>query len=111
MLNLAVQYISDGFDAAMRMPWKALFKLRRIVIAKVIEQQKWTGRKVMSALLTFHHYVSVCEFSKRIEVQAFCAFLQYLARNQLCGYAPSIYFFGWYILSELGKLRSLTSVA
>ena len=38
MFDLAIQNIGDGLDAAVRVPGKALFKLLRIVVAKVVEQ-------------------------------------------------------------------------
>ena len=46
MINRAFQHIGDGLDAAMRVPWKAVFILRRHIIAKIIHHQKrieWCG--------------------------------------------------------------------
>src|SRR5258708_21365755 len=33
--------VGDGFNATMRMPRKSREKIRRDVVAKVVEQQKW----------------------------------------------------------------------
>jgi len=40
MLHLALQHIGNRLNAAMRMPRKALLKRRRIIISKIIKQQK-----------------------------------------------------------------------
>src|SRR5260221_8763342 len=40
MLDLAGQHISDGLDAPVRMPGKAGKIVRRIVVAKIVEQKE-----------------------------------------------------------------------
>src|SRR5215472_12160675 len=40
VLDRSCQHIGDGFDATMRMPWKAGQVIFRNVIAKVIQQQE-----------------------------------------------------------------------
>ena len=40
MLNIACEHVSDGLDAAVRMPRKAGAILFRPVIAEIVEQQK-----------------------------------------------------------------------
>jgi hypothetical protein len=41
VLDRASQHIRDGLDAAMRMPGKTFQVICRIIVAKVIQQQKW----------------------------------------------------------------------
>ena len=40
MFDIAFQHIGDGFDAAMRVPWKPLEIFLRIVIAEIIHHQE-----------------------------------------------------------------------
>jgi hypothetical protein len=44
MRHRACQYIGDGFNAPMRMPWKAFDIIFRTIIAKVIHHQKRIGQ-------------------------------------------------------------------
>ncbi len=45
MLDGACQNVSNGFDAAMRMPGKALEILCRIVIAEIVHHQERVGKR------------------------------------------------------------------
>ena len=36
MINGAFQHIGNGFYAAMRVPWKAVFIFGRVIVAKII---------------------------------------------------------------------------
>ena len=44
MFDIAFQHIGDGFDAAMRVPWKSIEIFLRIVIAEIIHHQEWIKR-------------------------------------------------------------------
>ena len=41
MRHFAGKDVSDGFDAAVRMPGEAGEVVGRILVAKVVEQEKW----------------------------------------------------------------------
>ncbi len=45
MLNGACQNVSNGFDAAMRMPGETLEVLRRVVIAEIVHHQERVGQR------------------------------------------------------------------
>jgi hypothetical protein len=41
VIDCASQHVGDRFDPAVRMPRKAGEVVRRIVVAEIVEQQKW----------------------------------------------------------------------
>ena len=45
MLDIASQHISDGLDAAVRMPGEALYIILRAIIAEIVHHQERIGER------------------------------------------------------------------